>query len=147
MIETVAKENVGEILPLFRAYQEFYHVQNICDDRNKRFLSQFCDTPQLGGQFMWRKNGSVVAFATVYFTYTSTIAAKVAILNDLYTRPENRGEGIGRRLLEHCREFAQQHGAARLQWVTSPENTAAQKLYDSLGLDKSQWYFYSYPCS
>ncbi|TLM78009.1 GNAT family N-acetyltransferase [Microbulbifer harenosus] len=144
MIETVSKENLNEVLPLFRAYQEFYKVQDICDKRNEGFLSKFFQPSELGGQFLFRKENKAVGFATVYFTFTSTIISKVAILNDLYTQPENRGEGIGRELIEHCREFAKDKGAARLQWVTAPENNAAQKLYDSMGLAKSSWFFYTY---
>ncbi|MFV8782175.1 GNAT family N-acetyltransferase [Microbulbifer sp. SA54] len=144
MIERVSNGNLKEVLPLFRAYQEFYKVQDICDERNRVFLSQFCDSPELGSQFLFRKNGEVVGFASVYFTFTSTITSKVAILNDLYSQPESRAEGIGRKLIEHCREFAKSHGAVRLQWVTAPDNEAAQKLYDSMGLSKSSWYFYAY---
>jgi len=80
----------------------------------------------------------------VYFTFTSTIAEKVAVLNDLYTSPDARGKGIGRQLIEHCRGYALKHGAVRLQWVTAPENTQAQALYDSLETGKSTWCFYTY---
>jgi hypothetical protein len=124
VIEKVSKGNLEEVLPLFRAYQDFYKVQNACDKKNREFLSRLCESSELGSQFIFRKNGKVVGFATVYFTFTSTIASKVAILNDLYTLPEN--------------------DAARLQWVTAPENEPAQKLYDSMGLSKSSWYFYTY---
>ncbi|MFV8784015.1 GNAT family N-acetyltransferase [Microbulbifer sp. SA54] len=144
MIEQVSKGNLKEVLPLFRAYQEFYKVPDISDERNHKFLSQFCESPELGRQFLFRKNGNTVGFATVYFTFTSTIASKIAILNDLYTQPERRGEGVGRQLIEHCRAFAKSNGAARLQWVTAPDNVAAQKLYDSMDLSKSTWHFYTY---
>jgi ribosomal protein S18 acetylase RimI-like enzyme len=144
VIEKVSKGNLEEVLPLFRAYQDFYKVQNACDKKNREFLSRLCESSELGSQFIFRKNGKVVGFATVYFTFTSTIASKVAILNDLYTLPESRGEGVGRQLIEHCRDFAKENDAARLQWVTAPENEPAQKLYDSMGLSKSSWYFYTY---
>ena len=85
-----------------------------------------------------------MGFATVYFTFTSSITAKVAVLNDLYTSVGYRGKGVGRQLIEHCREFASVNGAARLQWVTAPDNVPAQKLYDSMQTGKSTWHFYTY---
>ncbi|EWH10461.1 putative acetyltransferase [Catenovulum agarivorans DS-2] len=144
MIEQVSKENLPEVLPLVRAYQEFYKVQSVCDKRNFEFFSKFCGSSEHGSQFLFRKEQEVAGFATVYFTFTSTITSKIAILNDLYTLPKFRGNGVGRQLIDHCREFARVNGAARLQWVTAPDNVAAQKLYDSMGTSKSTWHFYTY---
>ncbi len=144
MIESVSKDNLNELLPLIRAYQEFYQVVDISDDRNKKFFSQFGNSSPLGCQFVYRKGGTIIGFATVFFSYTTTIASKVAILNDLYTLPDQRGKGVGRMLLEHCHKYASDKGAARMQWVTAPDNDQAQKLYDSVGAGKSTWYFYTY---
>ena len=144
LIESITGNNIDELLPLIRQYQEFYKVADICDSKNRTFFSQFGEGSPLGCLFLFRQNDDVVAFATVYFSFSSTITAKVAILNDMYTLPQRRGQGIGRQLIEHCREFAEQQGAARLQWVTAPDNEPAQKLYDSLDTGKSTWHFYTY---
>lgn len=144
MIEAVSKNNLAEVLPLVRAYQEFYKVSDISDNRNAEFFSQFGESSPAGCQFIYREAGNVVGFATVYFSFTTTITAKIAVLNDLYTMPSYRGKGIGRRLIEHCRNYAAENGASRLQWVTAPDNEQAQKLYDSLHAGKSTWHFYTY---
>lgn len=144
MIEAVNSENLSEVLPLIRRYQTFYQVADISDERNKAFFSQFGLSNSAGCQFLFREAGAVVGFATVYFSYTSTIAAKVGVLNDLFTQPECRGKGIARQLIEHCRNYAKEQGAARLQWVTAPDNQAAQALYDGLDINKSSWLFYTY---
>ncbi len=144
MIETVSIENLSEVLPLIRKYQEFYKVVDISDSRNEEFFAQFGESSPSGCQFFYRKNNSVVGFATVYLTYTSTITSKVAVLNDLYTVPDSRGCGIGRKLVEHCREYAKERGAVRLQWVTAPDNKEAQSLYDSIDVVKSTWLLYTY---
>jgi len=147
MIEAVSSKNLDELLPLMRAYMAFYHVKNIDDANNKTFFSQFGEESDKGCLFLYRQDGQAVAFATVYFSFISSITAKVAVLNDLYTAPEYRGQGIGRKLVEHCRVYAKKHGAARLQWLTAPDNTQAQALYDSLDTNKSDWRVYTYPVS
>ena len=144
MIEPVTKNNLNEILPLIKAYQEFYKVEEISDERNETFFSQFGEFSPLGCQFLFRDSGKVIGFATVYFTYASTIIAKVAVLGDLYTLPSCRGKGIGRQLIERCRKYAADNGAARLQWVTATDNYQAQKLYDSMNTGKSTWHCYTY---
>ena len=144
MIEIVSKNNIGEVLPLIRAYQEFYNVASISDSKNEEFFSQFGESNPAGCQFLYRDNGLVVGFATVYFSYASSITSKVAVLNDLFTVSNLRGKGVGRKLVEHCHQFASDNNASRLQWVTAPDNEVAQKLYDSMNTSKSNWHFYSY---
>ncbi|MGC1511263.1 GNAT family N-acetyltransferase [Ketobacter sp.] len=144
MIEVVSETNLTEVLPLIRAYQEFYKAADISDDRNAEFFAQFGDSSPIGCQFIYKEDGNVVGFATIYFSFSSTITAKVAVLNDLFTLPQRRGKGIGRQLIEHCRSYAAKHGASRLQWVTALGNEPAQKLYDSLNTGKSTWHFYTY---
>lgn len=144
MIEVVSKENLKEVLPLIRAYQEFYGVSEIADCKNEKFFSEFGEPASTGCQFCFRDNGKIIAFATVYFSFTSTIASKVAVLNDLYTLPDYRNKGIARQLIEYCKSYAANNNAVRLQWVTAQDNEEAQKLYDSMDTKKSSWYFYTY---
>ncbi|MDX5420193.1 MAG: GNAT family N-acetyltransferase [Hymenobacteraceae bacterium] len=144
MIEFVHEGNLKEVLPLIRAYQEFYEVSDIDDDRNEGFFSQFGEQNPFGCQFLYRIDGRVVAFATVYFTFTSTIAQKVGVMNDLFVVSDVRGKGAGRALITHCLDYALSKGACRLQWVTATDNEVAQRLYDSLNTNKKPWLFYSY---
>jgi len=144
VIEVVSKDNLEEIIPLIRGYMEFYKIADISDSRNREFFSQFGESSSAGCQFLLRDSGKAVGFATVYFSFTSSITAKVAVLNDLYTLKESRGKGVGRNLIEHCRQFAAEKGCARLQWVTAPDNESAQRLYDSMETGRSTWQFYTY---
>jgi GNAT superfamily N-acetyltransferase len=144
-IEAVDGKNLAELLPLMRQYQEFYQVADISDKRNRQFFSQFGIDNPFGCQFLYRHDGQAIGFATVYLTYTSTIAAKVAVMNDLFTATRARGKGFGRKLIEHCRQYARDNGAVRLQWVTGEDNTSAQVLYDSLDTASRSWKFYTYP--
>ncbi|MET0102780.1 MAG: GNAT family N-acetyltransferase [Sedimenticola sp.] len=145
MIEPVSDNNLEDVLPLIRLYQEFYKIDDIDDERNRNFFSQFNENGNEGCLFLFRNNeGKAVAFATVYFTYVSSIPAKVGVMNDLYTIPSHRGKGIGRKLINHCLQFVISKGAARLQWLTAEDNEQAKKLYDSLDTKKSSWNVYTY---
>ena len=80
MIEAVTNNNLEEVLPLIRMYQEFYRVLDISDDRNRKFFSQFGPESDKGCLFAFRSVGNIVGFATIYFSYTSSIASKTAVL-------------------------------------------------------------------
>lgn len=142
MIEFVSKDNLTEVLPLIRGYQTFYQVDDVCDQRNQAFFSQFDESSELGCQLAYRLDGQLIGFATVYFSFSSTIAQKVAVLNDLYVLPEHRGKGIAKKLINAAADHAKRHQAYRLQWVTALDNEPAKKLYDSLGAKQSTWHFY-----
>lgn len=144
MIEIVSEKNIDEILPLIRSYQEFYEVDNICDVTNREFFGQFGLENPFGCQFLYRNDSVVIGFTTVFLTFSSAIAQKVGVMNDLYVVPAARGNGIGKSLIEKCYEYARSQGAFRLQWVTAPDNYAAQRLYDSLSTKTSVWRFYTY---
>lgn len=143
-IEAVDNHNLAEVLPLIGEYQAFYQVAHIDDARNQAFFSQFGQQHPQGCLFLYRDQGQVVGFATVYFSFSSTLVGKVGVLNDLYVRAGLRGRGIGRALIEHTWQYAQTQGAQRLQWVTAPTNHTAQRLYDGLPTRKSEWFFYTY---
>lgn len=143
MIEAIGVENINEVLPLIRKYQEFYKVANIDDGKNKEFFSQFGYSSSKGCLFAYRLDGKFVAFATVYFSYASSITSKVGILNDLYTSKPYRLQGLGKKLIQHCEKYAKENDALRLQWVTAPSNEAAKSVYISLGAKQSSWEFFT----
>lgn len=144
MIEAIDEQNLSDVLPLIRKYQEFYKAENIDDSKNMEFFSQFGELSDKGCLFGYRKDGQLVAFATVYFTYASSIISKVGVLNDLFTSEGYRNQGIATDLIKHCEKFVRKNGAARLQWVTSSTNRVAQSIYSSLGAKQSSWEFYTY---
>lgn len=53
-------------------------------------------------------------------------------LNDLYVRPEARGTGAGRALIEHVYADAEARGAPSVYWLTAEDNAVARRLYDRL---------------
>jgi GNAT superfamily N-acetyltransferase len=144
MIEPIDSHNLNDVLPLIRKYQEFYEVADIDDEKNREFFSQFGPSSDKGCLFGFRIDGELVAFATVYFCYASSIISKVAVMNDLFTSEGYRKQGIATKLIEHCERYAKDNGAARLQWVTAVSNKTAQSVYKALGATQSSWELFTY---
>jgi GNAT superfamily N-acetyltransferase len=132
-IEPVTEQQLGRLLPLIAAYQRFYEVEEIDDERNRAFFSRFLapsDDGMLLGAWCERE---LVGYACLYWTFTSLVPAELVLMNDLYVEPGARGKGIGRALIEASAAVARRRGAHHLQWVTAPDNRTAQRLYDSTG--------------
>ncbi len=143
MIETVNNDNFAEILPLIESYQAFYQVPDIDPEKNRRHFSRFLNDHSRGILFLFRHQQQAVGFATIYYTFSSSRAEEVGVLNDLFVLPEQRGHGIGRQLIEHAATVVKEKGLSRLQWLTANSNTTAQRFYEKAGAKKSDWFFYA----
>jgi GNAT superfamily N-acetyltransferase len=72
---------------------------------------------------------AVAGFALWYRTFSTFLARPGIWLEDLFVRPEHRGRGLGRLLLEHLRERTD----GRLEWAVLDWNAPSIAFYDSLG--------------
>jgi GNAT superfamily N-acetyltransferase len=78
-------------------------------------------------------DGEAVGYA-IFFTTFSTFECRSGIwLEDVYVRPEHRRGGIGRAVMEHLAQIAQERGHVRLDWVALEWNEPALNFYEKLG--------------
>lgn len=132
-VQPIAADQLDDLLPLIAAYQRFYEVEDVDDERNRAFFSRFVAPSEDGMLIGARRGDELLGYACLYWTFTSLVPAEMVLMNDLYVVPEARGEGVGRSLIEASAEIARDRGANHLQWVTAPDNETAQRLYDSTG--------------
>ncbi len=79
------------------------------------------------------ENGPAIAFA-LYFTNFSTFLGRRGLwLEDLFVRPEHRGRGIGRALLEALAATARARGYGRFEWSVLDWNASAIGFYERMG--------------
>jgi GNAT superfamily N-acetyltransferase len=146
-IEKVRVVDLPMLLPMMRAYCDFYGVEPR-DDRLVALCRALIDSPSEGVQLLARRvgedgaNGDPVGFATVYWTWQTLDAARIGVMNDLFVVPDVRGGGVGQKLIEACRGECRKRGAAKLVWETAPDNATAQRLYDGIGAESSTWLAY-----
>ena len=144
-IAPIASEEFEELLPLIAAYQRFYEVAEIDDERNRAFFRRFLAPSEDGLLLGARAEGRFRGYACLYWHFSSTKACETVLLNDLFVDPEARGAGVGRALIEASLEIARERGAAHLEWQTAPDNHTAQRLYDATGASRSTWISYELP--
>jgi GNAT superfamily N-acetyltransferase len=146
-ITVVGPADLPELLPLVRAYCDFYRVTP--SDRALLELSRalLADPEHEGVQLLARDDdGHAVGFATIYWTWQTLAAARVGVMNDLFVSPDARGTGAADGLISACLEHCREHGATRLVWQTARDNGRAQAVYDRIGATRDdRWLDYSLP--
>jgi GNAT superfamily N-acetyltransferase len=146
-ITVVGPADLPELLPLMRAYCDFYQVAP--SDQALLELSQalLVDPRREGLQLLARDDaGGAVGFATLFWTWQTLTAARVGVMNDLYVAAEARGGGVADGLIAACLERCREHGATRLVWQTAVDNHRAQAVYDRIGATREdRWLDYELP--
>jgi GNAT superfamily N-acetyltransferase len=130
-------------LPLLRAYCDFYDVAPTDEALLALSRALIADPEREGLQLIARSGGDAVGFATIYWSWATTIAARIGVMNDLYVAPQARGQGVADALIEACVDESRQHGAAELTWQTARDNARAQRVYERVGAERAEWVDYS----
>jgi GNAT superfamily N-acetyltransferase len=145
-IERVTEADLGDLLPLMRGYCNFYEADTPDEALLALSRALLADPENEGIQLIARDDaGRAVGFATVYWTWQTLAASRLAVMNDLFVTADARGTGLADALIAACVEEARGKGATSLGWQTAKDNQRAQKLYDRIGAKRSEWVDYSLP--
>ena len=144
VIELVTEADLPDLLPLMRGYCEFYEV----DPSDEALLAMsrelIDDHDKEGLQLIARsEDGRAVGFATVFWTWSTLSASRIATMNDLFVSADARGSGLADELIAACLERARERGATSLGWQTARDNHRAQAVYERMGGRREEWVDYS----
>jgi GNAT superfamily N-acetyltransferase len=139
--------DLEELLGLMRAYCDFYAVSPSDADLLNLSRALLADPEHEGIQLLARDGeGQAVGFATLYWTWSTSDACRIGVMNDLFVAEAARGRGVAEGLIAACRAECTRRGACRLTWQTAPDNLRAQAVYDRVGGHREQWIDYWLPC-
>jgi len=85
-------------------------------------------------------DGTPVGFALFFHNFSTFVGKPGIYLEDLFVRPEARGQGVGRCLLAWLARTALERGCGRLEWAVLDWNEPAIGFYRSLGaVSQDDW--------
>ena len=96
-----------------------------------------------GIQFVAEQDNKLIGFATLYFSFSTTKADKITVMNDLFVLENARGTGVARELFKRCETYTKENSYAYMSWVTATDNYRAQKFYEKMGGSLENWLNYS----
>lgn len=119
----------------------------------EKLLHEVVATEELLEQWIFDKEKAEVLFAMVdqeevgfalFFHNFSTFLGRAGIyLEDLYVKPEYRGNGYGKAILKQLAKIAMERGCGRLEWWCLDWNKPSIDFYGSLGAEAmDEWTVY-----
>jgi GNAT superfamily N-acetyltransferase len=137
-------------VPLILSYiRELAHFEKLADrvsateDQLRRTLFGPRPAAEI---FLAELRGNPVGFALFFQTYSTFLAQPGIYLEDLYVRPEARGQGVGRALLARVAKVARDRECGRMEWSVLDWNERAIRFYRNLGAQPlDEWTVYRLP--
>ena len=133
MIRAATPADVDTIAELIRALADYEKLSHEATFDVATLVEALFGERRYAEVLLAERDGAVVGFA-LYFHNFSTFLAKPGIyLEDLFVRPEHRGEGHGRALLAALARLAVDRGCGRLEWAVLDWNEPSIGFYRRLG--------------
>ena len=118
-------------------YEKLLHEARATEDDVRGILfgpspRAFCDIAMADSE--------PVGFALWFYSVSTFEGRHGLYLEDLYVRPEVRGQGAGKALLRALAQRCRDEGLARLEWAVLDWNAPSIAFYDALGASaKTEW--------
>jgi GNAT superfamily N-acetyltransferase len=144
-ISIVEEADLAELLPLMRGYCDFYAVDPSDEALLAMSRTLISDPEREGFQLVARDgSGHAIGFATVFWTWATSSASRIGVMNDLFVHTDARGGGAADELIAECARLVRERGGKSLEWQTAKDNHRAQKVYDRVGGERDdRWLSYS----
>ncbi len=136
------EDQVRRLLPLMRAYCDFYLVRPSDIALLSMARALIADPTREGVQLIASDCGEDGGCATLFWSWETTTSGRIGVMNDLFVNATARGRGFGSALINACLERCRDHGAVRMTWQTAVDNVAAQAVYDHAGATRETWVDY-----
>lgn len=131
-IRRAAEADLPLILEFIQGLAEYEKLRHECVADLAKLRRFLFDTPT-AEVVIAELDGTAAGFA-LYFTSFSTFLGRPGLyLEDLFVRPESRGHGVGKALLEHLARTALERDYGRLEWSVLDWNQPAIEFYERLG--------------
>ncbi len=132
-IRAALESEIGTVLQFIRELAEYEHLEDQCVATEEGLRATLFGPRPYAEVVFACVGGEPVGFALFFHNFSTFLGKPGIYLEDLYVRPEMRGGGVGRRLLEWLAALAVERGCGRLEWAVLDWNAPSIGFYRSLG--------------
>ena len=131
-IRPLAANDFAQWSDLWRQYLEFYQSsvpQKVYETTFDRLIDAK-NTAQ--NALVADQAGTLVGLVHFIYHPHNWRVENVCYLQDLFTAPNTRGQGVGRALIQSVYDLADKNGTPSVYWLTQDFNKTARLLYDRI---------------
>lgn len=139
-IETASKAHFEKLVQLFDLYRQFYRQESNIELAREYLAERMEKSESI--IFIAKDGDDYVGFVQLFPIFSSVAMKRAYILNDLYVAKQARRKGIAEKLMLHSFNFCEQQGARYMSLQTEVKNTEAQKLYEKIGMERDEVFYY-----
>jgi GNAT superfamily N-acetyltransferase len=142
-IRPARKDEASIILRLIKDLAEYEKAPDEVKASEEEIIETiFADNPKVFCDLV-EVDGDIAGMAVWFLNYSTWQGKHGIYLEDLYVKPEFRGRGFGKALLQHLASICNERGYGRFQWWVLDWNSPAIEFYRSLGAEAmSEWTVY-----
>ncbi len=100
-------------------------------------LTYIINNEEVGDIFVAWCDEKIVGMINLLYTISTALGGKVALLEDMIISSDQRGLGIGSKLVEYVFSYATQNGCKRITLLTDNDNHSAHNFYLKHGFKNS----------
>src|SRR6185503_19335185 len=114
-IRPATEGDISTILKLIRELAEYEKLLDACIATEELLRQNLLGTDRAAESMVAEADGAIVGYA-IYFKSFSTFLARPGLyLEDIYVKPEYRGRGIGKGMLQRIARLAMERGYGRVE--------------------------------
>ena len=136
-------EDVPLIAELIRALARYEKLESEVVMTEEKLTDSLFGERTYAETLIAEEDGEPIGFALFFHNYSTFLAQPGIYLEDLFVKPERRGGGVGRALLQRLAQLAVDRGCGRLEWSVLDWNVDAIHFYERLGAKpNAEWTVY-----
>lgn len=125
----------GSDAPLLDIWMQAFYAEEhlVMRPENLQAMRALLETPALGCILIVRNEGNPVGYCVLTYGYSLERAGRMALIDELFVLPQERGRGIGRSLLEAALKKACGAGCSAACLEVDQANSRVLDLYRRAG--------------
>lgn len=134
-VRQVDRQDYAQWRPLWDGYNAFYGREGataLPETITATTWGRFFSMEEPVRCLVAEEDGVLVGLTHYIFHRSTTRLDDICYLQDLYTQPQLRGQGIGRRLIMAVYAAAKARACTRVYWQTQAGNAAGRLLYEKV---------------
>jgi GNAT superfamily N-acetyltransferase len=133
LVRKAEKKDVGAILQFIRELAEYEKLSDQVVATEAQLADNLFGPRPHAEVLLAEKNGVAVGFCLFFHNFSTFLGKPGIYIEDLYVKPETRGDGAGRALFDAVTALADARKCGRVEWSVLDWNQPAIDFYKKRG--------------